>query len=209
MSGTPTTPGHFTFTLQGSVSGNPPSVGTAVVTIDVADVPKLQFNPLPDATTGVAYDAPYTQTGGVGGQGVWINGTWPIGLGWNNGHVQGITTEDGTFTGTVTPYSNYNYSGTPIPYSLVVHLGPIVVHGLSSAKVGQIYDALLTASGGRKPSYANYTWAFASGTLPPGITLNNDWLHGIPTQSGTFTFDVFVTDAAQTVRATVTCIVQP
>lgn len=53
------------------------------------------------------------------------------------------------------------------------------------------YTATLSAQGGLTP----YSWTVASGTLPPGLTLNiAGVLSGTPTSSGTSSFTVKVTD---------------
>ncbi len=55
------------------------------------------------------------------------------------------------------------------------------------------YQATLTATGGTPP----YNWSF-SNSLPPGLTFaaNTGLISGTPTQSGSFTFNVQVTDNA-------------
>lgn len=60
--------------------------------------------------------------------------------------------------------------------------------------VGADYAASLSASGGTAP----YTWNFASGTLPPGLTLSASGLvSGRPTTAGTYTAYLEVFDAAR------------
>lgn len=59
--------------------------------------------------------------------------------------------------------------------------------------VGWKYSQILDASGGVSP----YRWSLASGSLPPGITLNASLgFEGAPTTGGTFTFTIRVTDNA-------------
>lgn len=63
---------------------------------------------------------------------------------------------------------------------------------LPAATSGTAYSASIAASGGTPP----YGFALASGELPPGVTLGSDGsLSGTPTASGTYNFEVTVTDA--------------
>jgi large repetitive protein len=64
--------------------------------------------------------------------------------------------------------------------------------------VGQAFAQNFFLSGGAGP----YTWSVASGSLPPGLTLQtyvdprdaNDELVGTPTKAGTYTFTMKLTD---------------
>lgn len=64
--------------------------------------------------------------------------------------------------------------------------------------VGQAFAQNFFLSGGAGP----YTWSLASGSLPPGLTLQtyvdprdaNDELVGTPTTAGTYTFTMKLTD---------------
>lgn len=59
--------------------------------------------------------------------------------------------------------------------------------------VGWKYSQTLDASGGVSP----YRWSLASGSLPPGVTLNASLgFEGTPTTGGTFNFTIRVTDNA-------------
>jgi hypothetical protein len=63
---------------------------------------------------------------------------------------------------------------------------------LPHGTVGKQYSQQLTATGGQYPSY---TFAFAGGQLPPGLTLAPDGkISGKPTKAGTFKFTVSVND---------------
>ncbi len=87
----------------------------------------------------------------------------------------------------------------PSPLSIT---GPSVM----SAVKGASFTGAMTATGGT-PSYS---WQVASGTLPPGISLNpaTGVLAGIPTASGTFLTTIQVTDSrSQTAQKQVTLTV--
>ena len=71
---------------------------------------------------------------------------------------------------------------------------------LGPGTVGQPFAQNFFLSGGAAP----YTWSLASGTLPPGLTLQtfsdprdaSDELAGTPTTAGTYTFTMRLTDYA-------------
>jgi len=71
--------------------------------------------------------------------------------------------------------------------------GHLVITGeLPTAKVGVSCNAVFSVSGGNSP----YTFAIASGALPPGLTMRATAgsITGIPTKEGTYSFTVQVTD---------------
>ena len=65
-------------------------------------------------------------------------------------------------------------------------VGPLVISpaALPAAVINVPYSATLTAVGGLQP----FTWALASGTLPPGLTIStsgaNGVISGTPTDAG-------------------------
>src|ERR1700687_4860446 len=63
---------------------------------------------------------------------------------------------------------------------------------LPSAVVGTQYRAVLSVNGGQAP----YIFVINQGVLPPGLSLNRATgsLFGIPTQAGSFSFTISVTD---------------
>jgi O-glycosyl hydrolase len=79
--------------------------------------------------------------------------------------------------------------------TLAVQALPITITttSLAAGTVSVACSATLTASGGTTP----YAWLIASGSLPPGLTLNPDSgaIAGTPTAAGTFSFSAQVTDA--------------
>lgn len=65
--------------------------------------------------------------------------------------------------------------------------------GLPAASVGVAYQGAVVVGGGTAP----YTMAVVAGALPPGLAMSaTGLLSGVPTQAGTFTFTVRVTDSA-------------
>jgi hypothetical protein len=68
-----------------------------------------------------------------------------------------------------------------------------LIGNLPGGTVNQSYNAVLTVTGGTSP----YVFSLKSGTLPPGIALNTTTggFYGKPTTTGTFAFEVNVSDA--------------
>ena len=92
---------------------------------------------------------------------------------------------------------------SPLQSTLLLYVTSSI---LNSGEIGQPYNALLGASGGSIP----YSWSTPTGApLPAGLTLSSAGaVQGTPTNSGTFTFAVRVTDSAavsatQTVSLTI------
>jgi hypothetical protein len=75
----------------------------------------------------------------------------------------------------------------PVILPLVIAKAP-----LPAAVINVPYSATLTAGGGVQP----YTWAIASGTLPPGLSISSSGvINGTPTALGNTTFKIQVTDS--------------
>ena len=73
-------------------------------------------------------------------------------------------------------------------------VAPLVINpaALPAAVINVAYSTTLTSVGGEGP----FTWALASGTLPPGLTLSTGGvISGTPTTLGPTTFKVSVTDS--------------
>lgn len=78
--------------------------------------------------------------------------------------------------------------------TLTVGMNPLVIstQTLSGGIVNVSYSATLAASGGTQP----YSWSLSSGSLPPGLSLNNSTgtISGTPTTAGTFNFSAQASD---------------
>jgi subtilisin-like proprotein convertase family protein len=154
----------------------------------------ITVNP-PSLSSGVAGD-PYTQTFSQ------IGGTPPVGFGVTGALPQGLSLAGATLSGTPTQIGNFNFTITAVDsqgcignrnYTLAISCPPITINPqtLPEGRVGTAYSQALTASGGVNPL------SFASaGGLPAGLTLSSAGLFsGTPSQQGSFTFSVIVTDA--------------
>ncbi|HYT39580.1 MAG TPA: Ig-like domain repeat protein, partial [Acidimicrobiia bacterium] len=89
------------------------------------------------------------------------------------------------FGGSTSQAVPYTINPAPVPFS-------ITTTSLPAGTVNSPYSATLAATGGKSPS----TWALATGTLPPGLTLSSAGVvSGTPTAPVTSTFTVRVTDS--------------
>ncbi len=202
ISGTPTTAGTSSFTVQVRDSGSPAQTATQSLSISVvAALPPplgISTSSLPDGTVGVAYNATVSATGGTPGYS-WsiVSGSLPAGM--------TMAASSGQISGTPSAAAAYSFtlqvtdSGSPAQaathsYSVNVAANPPVITttSLVAAVQNSPYTSTLSASGGVPP----YNWSLASGSLPPGLTLSSAGvISGTPTVSGTSSFTVGVADA--------------
>ncbi len=169
--------------------------------------PTIQTTSLPPGGVNAAY--------GVNGQGVLLSATggtgaytWsissgnlPPGLTLNaQGLISGTPTTAGKYSFTVRvtdtagasatePLSINVVSGAPTIQTVLLPQGAVNVPYLVGGN-----PVTLSATGGT----GAYTWSIASGSLPPGLTLNASQgvISGTPTTVGNYLFTVQVTDAA-------------
>jgi hypothetical protein len=205
LSGTPTTPGSYTFTI--GVSDQNGSKDSASYTIKVvAPISITTQAPLPGGVVGVPYTQVFAATGGATPYQWFIStGTAPTGL--------ALSTTTGSLTGTPTAAGTFNFTiqvvdaagrNTSASFTIAVTAAmTITTATLPGATVGIAYNQALAVAGGAAP----FTWSIASGALPPGIALNPGSLNGIPSAPGTFTFTVSVTGGGQTATQSLTLTV--
>jgi len=87
----------------------------------------------------------------------------------------------------------YEFAGSTPPPPLPVPDLVLTTTSLSNAKVGTAYSATLTATGGVAP----YRWSVTAGSLPAGLSLNQQTgaISGTPTAAGASSFTVQVADS--------------
>jgi GDSL-like Lipase/Acylhydrolase family/Bacterial Ig-like domain (group 3)/Putative Ig domain len=205
ITGTPTTTGSFSATIEVTDSSSPtPEIATDDVTINITNPPALGVttSSLPDANVGAAYAQPIGVTGGTGADTFAVTaGALPGGLALDpsSGIIYGAPTSTGTSSFTVTATD----SATPTPDTASASLTlttdaaeslNIVTASLPDASQGVGYSQVLAASGGTAP----YTWSVSSGALPAGLSLDptTGLISGTPSGSGTSTFTVEATDSS-------------
>jgi large repetitive protein len=210
--GTPTQAGSFTFYVTVSytcgVGGKGPGVFSDqqfTININPGAPPKptlvVTTASLPDGNINQPYTSPgLAATGSAVNSWSLAGGALPAGLTLgSNGVITGTPTQSGTFT--VTVQANGNGVNATKQLSLFV-LAPLAVQtlvnktppetGLTAKKlVGAPLTTGVKAVGGRPP----YTFT-ATGTLPPGLTLDpaTGKISGAGTAAGRYPFTVTVTD---------------
>ena len=213
ITGTPTAIGTYPFTVQVADSQSPPVTATAPLSITVnATLAPLTVvtTSLPVGTQNTGYSAMLAANGGVTPY-TWslTAGNLPRGLSLNTitGAILGTPSGGGTsnFTVQVTD-SNSPAANASAPLSITVTAAvplSITTTSLPAGLTGTAYSAPLTAIGGVSP----YTWSLASGSLPPGLQLNQTTgaIFGTPTTAGTSNFTVQVADS-ETPPATVVSV---
>lgn len=201
VSGTATAVGTFNFSVtstDSSTGTNAPFTATHSYSVNV-NAPALTVTPasLPNEQVGTSVTQTFTATGGNGSYTFTVSsGALPTGLSLTRaGTLSGSPTAAGTASFTVTATDGLGFTGSEA-YSVVVNAANVLVNPatIPAAVAETAYSQSIIASGGTAP----YTYAVASGALPPGLSLNASTgsLSGTPTASGSFTFSVRATDSS-------------
>jgi Putative Ig domain len=217
LQGTAATAGSFNFTVQ-ATSSNPTQTAQQSFTINVNPALIVTTVSLPIATLNAAYPATQLTASGARPPYTWasIGNPLPVGMSLSiNGALTGTPTVPGNYTIVVQASDTTDgviaTQTAPRALSLVVSAALTVsTSTLPNGAVGMSYSQTLTAAAGTPP----YTWIVASGTLPDGLNLSTDGvISGSPTNAGTFTFQVGVTDSANPAQTatskTLTIVIQP
>lgn len=201
ISGTPSVSGNFAFAVRVSDSGGAIAVASFTLTVlpEVEPLRVISNGDLDQGSTGVAYGVQLFFAGGHPPC-TWSMGTGslPPGLsiGGTSGVISGSPTLVGTFSFTVRLTDSTQLTVQSQTLRITVVPGPIRVEtsgDLTKGTVGISYSYALAGAGGQTP----YTWTIASGSLPPGLSLSQSsgLIFGTPTQYGTFSFTVGLSDA--------------
>lgn len=208
ISGTPTASGSFAFSVVATDGG---ATGTGApfnvarsYTLQIA-APTIELLPasLPAGSAAAPYSQSLSASGGIGPYGFSISaGSLPAGLSLSTaGLLSGSPSAAGSFDFSVTATDANGETGSRA-YTLVVGAPTLALapSSLPPATGSQAYAASFSASGGIAP----YSYAIASGALPPGLTLATDGqLGGVPTAAGNFNFSVQATDSTAGTPGTV------
>ena len=165
---------------------------------------------LPSGTAGLQYSAALAASGGIAPY-LWAMDDLPAGLSVNSatGVISGtpIAQSSGTVTARVTDGQSPSDTATRL-LSLTIDAAPqpnplvITTTSLPAARRNKNYNRTLAATGGVTP----YVWNLASGSLPPGLSLNASTgvISGKATTLGTYAFTVQVRDSQAPTPATAT-----
>ena len=203
ITGTPATPGYYTFTAKVVDAAGKSDTSTCTVVVVNSPV-NLDCGPCSagKAYVGTAYTATMAVTGAKAPYTFSIiSGSLPPGLSLNTstGVISGTPTASGTYSFTAKVVDANGNSDTDDCIIVVVGAPPVNLDcgacgsGATNGKVGSPYTALLSVSGGTAP----FTFSISAGALPPGLSLNSTTgaITGTPTASGTYTFTAMVKDA--------------
>ena len=197
----------------GLISGTPLNAGTFTFGVSVTDSTSLhtsqQFNltvasglvittppQLPAGANGSPYSQTLNATAGTAPYSWAVTkGTLPIGLTLSaSGTIAGKPTANGvsTFTVQVTDKTGATASQQ---FSLTIGTGLAITTpaALPPGILNQAYSSAIAVTGGN----GQYTWSLATGSsMPPGLTLSgaNGAITGKPTQAGSFTLTLHVSD---------------
>jgi len=199
ITGTPTSGGTATFTLQ--VTDESGWTATQDESVPVLDAPSITSDPLPGGEVGATYDTTPTSTGGTGTY-TWsvADGILPAGITLDptTGEVSGTASTPGTSSFTLVVTDADGATATQQESVTVVAVLAITSDPYPGGEVGVPYVADATGTGGS----GGYVWATVD-TLPPGLSVDptTGRLTGTPIAGGTYTFVLILSDGSDPVTS--------
>ena len=191
VTGTPKTPGQFSFTITATdaVGGN--LAASFSITIQP---PPLTITGGPTTTpvpTGTPVTITFTGTGGIPPYRYALCAALPPGMTFNNGVLSGAPTTTGTFTVCLTITDSTGATVTKnFTLTVTVPAAITLAGSLADGKVGIAYAGQITATGGTAP------YTYSSSGLPDGLALSGSGaISGTPGTPGDFSFKVTATDS--------------
>jgi hypothetical protein len=197
ISGTPSSAGTSSFTIQVKDSNTPADTATANLSITVTGPLAITTTSLPNGVQNASYSASVAAAGGVGPYSFSItSGAPPSGITMNSsGAFSGSSSAVGTASFTVQAKDSSTPAQTVTANLAITIAGNLAITttSLPNGVVSDSYSQTLAASGG----IPSYTFSITSGTLPAGLTLNGSTgvISGTPSSTGTASFTVQVKDS--------------
>jgi hypothetical protein len=215
ISGTPTTAGEYSFTVQAVLTPDPLKTparsDTKSLTITVRDPVAIAATEEPDASeVGVEYELALTASGGTGTF-TWAlaGGQLPRGVAFApDGTISGTPRTPGVYRFTVTATDSEARTATYAGNIVVAARLAITRPTSPPAKVGKKYKLKLRSTGGVLPK----TWRLTKGPLPKGVKFDKKLglFSGIPTKAGRYRVTVELRDAlGVTSTRTILIVVRP
>lgn len=170
------------------------SIGAGAIYVVRPAGPTFGVSALPDGEVDLAYDAGLNIGGGTPPYVVTVIGALPAGLSIDvNNEISGMPTAPRTSTFTLQVTDADQASSTRRFRLKVIRAINIATNKLRAGRVNRPYNAVLRATGGRRP----FTWSDSMGTLLAWLSLDptTGRLTGTPPAAGPFNFTVEVTDA--------------
>lgn len=191
LEGTPVTPGEHAFSVTAAdASGRE---ATATLSMTVLPPVAVTFESPPDLYVGELSSAQGMATGGKPPY-TWSisSGTLPAGMALTSeGVLAGSPNGGGAFPLQVQAADANGRTASVGIQLLVYELPQITTTALPAGEVGQQYQQLIRAIGGKIP----ISYAISGGSLPDGLGFSAGALSGTPTAAGDFQFEVTITDA--------------
>ena len=193
VSGTPKTPGRFSFSVVVTDSAGATASGEFSVTILPAPL-NITGGPGGPVPTGTPIAIAFGGTGGVTPYSLSAGGSLPPGTAFAGGTLSGTPATVGAFTFSVTLTDSTGAFVTKA-FTLTVTSPPpppaLSLSGsLSDGKVGVPYAGQISASGGTAP------YTFSGSGLPDGLSLSlSGSISGTPVTAGKFSITATATDS--------------